>query len=368
MSFQGNLMTGVRRRAPLLAAPLAVALAGGALAQEMPPGPVRYTEAREHPVQRIIRLPGSVESSTVSLVASEVGGIVLEVMAREGDRVRKGATLARLRTTTLELQRDASAAQLKEAQARLKLAERSLERAQELFASRVLSQQELDDAFFEMTAWQGRVEQLTAAIARIDHDLELCTIRAPFAGSVVAEHTEVGEWISVGDTVVEIASLSSLEVRVDVPERYFHSMRKGSTASITFDAMPGVELDGVVDSIIPRADPQARTFPLKVALHNANGSIGVGMLAQVSMPAGDTHNAIIVPKDAIVGDGANQHLFRIGADSKVERVPVQTGQGVGDWIVIDGEIGAGERVVTRGNERLFPGQPVAGEPLEYTLP
>ena len=362
------LSTIVRRGAPSLAATLIPFLTSLLLAQEIPPGPVRYTEAREHPVQRTIRLSGSVESSTVSLVASEVEGMVIEVQAREGDMVRKGATLARLRRTAMDLNRDASAAQLKEAAARLKLAERSLERAQELFDSKVLSQQELDDAFFEMTAWQGRVEQLTAAIARIDHDLELCTVRAPFAGAVVAEHTEVGEWISVGDTVVEIASLSKIEVRVEVPERYFHSMRKGSKASITFDTIPGYQLDGEVDTIIPRADPQARTFPLKVALHNTNGSIGVGMLAQVSMPAGDTHNAVIVPKDAIVGDGANQHVFRIGANSTVERVPVRTGQGIGDWIVVDGGIEAGEQVVTRGNERLFPGQPVAGEPLEYALP
>jgi RND family efflux transporter MFP subunit len=219
-----------------------------------------------------------------------------------------------------------------------------------------------------MTAWQGRVEQLTAEIARIDHDIERCTIRAPFAGSVVAAHTEIGEWISVGETVVELASMSDLEVRVEVPERYFHSMRVGGAASVIFDSIPGYEGTGTVDTIIPRADPQARTFPLKVALHDTNGTIGVGMLAQVSMPAGDTYKAIVVPKDAIVGDGANQHVFRIGPDSTVERVPVQTGEGLGDWIVIRGGIAAGEQVVTRGNERLFPGQPVTGEPVEYALP
>jgi RND family efflux transporter MFP subunit len=360
----------IRRGASLLSFAGALASFSTSLlpAQDMPPGPVRYTVAREYPVQRTISLPGSVESPTVSLVASEVEGIVIELRAREGDAVRKGATLARLRKTTMELQREASAAQLKEAEARLKLAERSLERSQELFESRVLSQQELDDAFFEMTAWEGRVEQLTAQIARIDDDLERCTIRAPFDGSVVAEHTEVGEWISVGETIVEIASLSNLRVNVEVPERHFHSMRKGGSASVTFDSIPGYEVDGKVDTIIPRADPQARTFPLKVALQHTNGAIGVGMLAQVSILAGDTYQAIVVPKDAIVGDGANQHVFRIGPDSTVERVPVQTGEGIGDWIVIRGGIAAGEQVVTRGNERLFPGQPVTGEPVEYALP
>lgn len=357
----------VRRGTPF-AGIVALFLIGVTFGQEVPPGPVGYTEARQHPVLRTISLTGTVESATVSLVASEVEGKVLELQAREGDLVRKGAILARLRKTTMELQREASAAQLKEAEARLKLAERSLIRAQELFDSKVLSQQELDDAFFEMTAWQGRAEQLIAAIARIDDDLERCTIRAPFAGSVVAEHTEVGEWISVGAPIVELASMNHLEVKVEVPERYFHGMRKGGKASITFDSIPGYGLDGTVDTIVPRADPQARTFPVKVALHDTNGTIGIGMLAEVSLPAGDTYDAIVVPKDAIVGDGTNQHVFRIGTDSTVERVPVKTGEGLGDWIVIRGEIAPGEQLVTRGNERLFPGQPVKGQPVEYALP
>jgi multidrug efflux pump subunit AcrA (membrane-fusion protein) len=118
--------TFIRRGASLFAGALALLSTSLLLAQEIPPGPVRYTVAREHPVQRTISLPGSVESSTVSLVASEVEGVVLELRAREGDMVSKGATLARLRKTTMELQRKASAAQLKEAEARLKLAERSL--------------------------------------------------------------------------------------------------------------------------------------------------------------------------------------------------------------------------------------------------
>jgi RND family efflux transporter MFP subunit len=361
------LQASVHPGARWLAGALAL-VSAATVAQEIPPGPVRYTEAREHPVQRTVNLSGSVESSTVSLVASEVEGMVIDLRAREGDTVRKGEALAGLRTTAMELRRGASAAQLKEAEARLRLAERSLARSQELFDSKVLSQQQLDDAFFEMTAWQGRVEQLTAEIARIDHDLERCIIRAPFAGTVVAEHTEVGEWVAVGDAIVELASLSRLEVRVEVPERYFHSMRKGGKAEVTFDAIPGYKVDGAVDTIIPRADPRARTFPLKVALRESNGAIGVGMLAQVSMPAGDTVRAVVVPKDAIVGDGDGQHVFRIGADSTVERVAVQTGEGVGDWIVVRGGIEAGQRVVTRGNERLFPGQPVSGEPLEYALP
>jgi len=346
----------------------ALLLAAPAAVQEQPPGPVRFTEALEQEVRRTIILPGSVESRAVSLVASEVAGLVDEMAAREGDRVRKGQMLARLRSASLELGRASAGAQLQEAEARLKLAERSLERARELFASRVTSQQQLDDAFYEFTAWQGKAEQLRAEIARIDFDIEHCAIRAPFGAVVLAERTEVGEWIDVGGPAFEIASLDQLEVRVDAPERYFRSLRPGAEATVTLESLPDVRLKGRVSAIIPRADPRARTFPLKVSIKDRNGSIGVGMLAQVALAAGEAHRATLVPKDAVVGEGSDQHVFLIDGDSNVARVPVRTGAGYGAWVVVEGEIRAGQKVVTRGNERLSPGQPVSGEPLEYALP
>ena len=332
------------------------------------PSPVRYTEAREHAVRRSIQLPGTVESRTVSLVATEIEGLVEEYLAREGDTVGKGQPLARLRTTNLELRRDSVQAQLQEAQARLKLAERNRGRASELFEAKVISRQQYDDAFYEFNAWQGRVDSLTAELARINDDIDRCTIRAPFAGVVTQERTEVGQWLGKGDPVVQILSLAELEVRVEVPESYFRSLNPGARAHVTFESLPGLEVNGRISAIVPSADPQARTFPLKVRIPNAQGRIGAGMLAQVSFPAGESYRATVVPKDAVIRQGPQEFVYLINGDNTVSMVPVQTGQGVGVWIEVQGALRAGQRVITRGNERLRPGQVVQGEPLEYELP
>lgn len=352
----------------ILAAVLGSPSALSAQPPAMPPSPVRYTEVRERQVRRTIQLPGTVESRTRSLVASEVAGLVVEFLAREGDTVGKGQPLARLRTTNLELQREAAQAQLKEAQARLKLAERNRDRAAELLEAKVISRQQYDDAFYEYTAWQGRTEQLTAAIARINDDIERCTIRAPFAGAVTAERTQVGEWLKVGDPVVEVLSLDELDVRVEVPEQYFRSLNPGARASVTFESLPGLNATGVVSAIIPSADPQARTFPLKVRIQNREGRIGVGMLAQVSFPAGESYRATVVPKDAVIRRGPQEYVYLMQKDNTVSLVEVKTGEGVGSWVEVRGELHAGQRVITRGNERLRPGQTVQGEPVEYELP
>lgn len=351
----------------LLAALLTFA-APPARAQSQRASPVRYTEAREQSVRRAIVLPGSVESRVESVVAAEVAAVVVELAAREGDTVEKGAPLVRLRTTTFEIRLQAAEAQHKEAEARMKLAERNLERARELFASKVISQQQLDDAISEFTAWQGRVEQLQATITGIQLDLARCTIRAPFAGVVVRERTEVGEWVGEGDPVMEMVSLNELEVRVEVPEGYFRLLRLGRRATATFESLPGVEVAGTVSALIPRADPQARTFPVKVRIPNREGRIGVGMLAQISFAGGDAYRATLIPKDAVIRRGAQQFVYLLNGDNTVSMVNIETGAGAGAWVAVEGGIRPGQKVVTRGNERLQPGQRVEGQPLEYPLP
>jgi membrane fusion protein (multidrug efflux system) len=348
----------------LLAAP-STALAQG---PQMPPSPVRYTEAREHPVRRMVRLPGTVESRVSSTVASEVAGLVEELLVREGDVVKKEQPLARLRTTSLELRRKASVASLQEAQARLKQAERNLERAKELKESGIISRQDYDDRFYEYDAWQGRVDQYQAQIDQIDFDLQQSIISAPFAGTVTAKRTEVGQWVAVGDPVMDMVSLDELEVVVEVPEQYFSSLNPGARASVTFEAVPGLEAGGHITAIIPRADPEARTFPVKMRIPNREGRIGVGMLAQVSFPAGESYRATVVPKDAVIRRGPQEFVFLVNGDNTVSMVPVETGQGVGSWVAVEGPVQAGQKVVTRGNERLRPGQSVQGEPQEYQLP
>jgi multidrug efflux pump subunit AcrA (membrane-fusion protein) len=93
--------------------------------------------------------------------------MVVEFSAREGAAVTKGQPLARLRRDNHQLGLTSAEAQLKEDEARHKLAERNLERTRELFGSKDVSQKQLDDAQFELNAWQGRVDKQRAEIAKI---------------------------------------------------------------------------------------------------------------------------------------------------------------------------------------------------------
>jgi RND family efflux transporter MFP subunit len=338
------------------------------VAQGPPAAPVKFTEARKHELRRSLSLTGSVASRRSSLVAAEVEGIVDQLIAREGDRVRKGAALVRLRATTTNLRLQAVKGQLDEAIARRTLATSSLERSRGLFEQQIISQQRLDDAVSEFEAWGGRVSQLEADVARLQNDLERTTVRAPFSGVVVAEHVAEGEWLSSGGAVVALVNLEDLEVSVEVPESYFGSVRVGSPVNLGIASLADLELQGEIRAVIPQANAISRTFPVKVKILNADSRIGVGMLATVILPIGTASEVVIVPKDAIVSQGTERVIFVIGDDDSVRKVAVRTGSSQGLWIAVEGEVQPADRVITRGNERVFPRQKVTAERLEYELP
>ena len=336
--------------------------------QGPPATPVRHTEARLHQVKGSLALTGSVESRRISVVASEVEGIVEQLVAREGDRVDKGQPLVKLRPTNVELRLQAIRGQLQEAVARQSLARTSLDRSRGLFKEQIISQQQLDDAASEFEAWQGRVSQLEAEVARLEDDLDRTVVRAPFYGIVVRELVAEGEWLGAGGAVTELLDYRDLEVTVNVPESSFAGLSIGSPAQVVISSLGNLEVPGQVRAVVPRADSRARTFPVKIAIDNAEGQIAVGMLARVHLSIGESRETVIVPKDAIVEQGRQKVVFRIQDDGTVERLSVEIGSATGAWVGITGDLAVGDRIVTRGNERVFPGQAVQSEVQEYPLP
>jgi len=389
---------------------LLVALSGVVLAQEMPPAPVVVVEAVEREVAAKRSFVGTVEAVRHAVVESEVEGLVTEFLAEEGLRVEAGAPLAKLRPRLAEIALDAAKAELKlrqqelleqkngsrpeelaQARARLASAQAANElrqwragRAQQLFQTNVISEDELKEA--QMTARlaeellaevkeglrlaeagpreeriaqaEARVEAQQAEVARLEDDLARHTIRAPFAGYIVAEHTEIGEWLGKGAPVAEIVELDEVDVVAQVVEDYIAGVTMGMPAAVTIGSVPGRNFDGAVSAIVPRADMQARTFPVKVRVKNAEGPLlKAGMFATVHLPVGGTEKAVLVPKDALVLGGPSPMVFVV-ADGKAMPVPVETGLAIDDLIQVKGGVLGGQKVVVRGNERLRPGQPV----------
>lgn len=326
-------------------------------AQAPPAAPVEVDKVQEETLQKPVTLVGAVEPDKTSIIASEIEGLVESLPGSEGSFVEKGDVIAKFNTRSLEIDLKEAKANKREAQARYQLARKNLDRFNELERKGVASTQQLQDAESEKSALNARIAQFQAQVDGLEYDIEKSDIRAPFSGFVTEEYTEVGQWVQKGGPVVELIDISTTEIGIDMPERYINKVKKDLNVKVSFDALADTHIDGKITSLVPQADPEARTFPIKIKLDNKDGIIKSGMVARVSFPIGEPATVKLVPKDAVVTQN-NAHFVYIVNEGAAQPLPVTTGMAYEDKIQVIGPVETGQMVVVKGNERLMPNQPV----------
>lgn len=328
-----------------------------ALSQLPEAAPVVVEEVTETTLNTPLTFVGAVEPNKKSLVASEISGLVDLYSAKEGEYVKKGEVLAKFNTKNIKIDLAEARAAKREAKARFNLANANFKRFEELYEKGIASLQELQDAESEREAGLARTVQLDAQINSQEYDLSRSVIKAPFDGFIVSEKSEVGQWITEGGPVAEMIDISVAKIKADIPERHISNINPGDEVDIKVDSLPDFEIKGEVNSIVPQANNEARTFPVEVKIDNNDFKLKSGMVARLSFSIGGSTTTKLVPKDAIV-DRNNATLLFVVTDGVVNPVPVTTGQAYKNLIEVKGPIEKGQLVVTRGNERLRPEQPI----------
>lgn len=328
------------------------------LAQAPPSTPVVVSPVLQREVSESVVLVGTATPRVKSLFASEAEGLVEELYVDEGDFVKKGQGLARLGSSTLQIQLEVARAARKEAWERLLQAKDELERSIKLRQSNSIPEKKLSDDQFEARVWEQKVKQQELEIARLDDLLSKKTIEAPFSGLVAKKHTEVGQWLERGGDILTLIDIGRIHVVVPVPERYVDRIRVGDRASASVSALGNETHPGRIVSIIPEGDREARTFPVKVEIKNRDLRIKSGMLCQVTFSLGKPYMALLVPKDALVARD-NQKFVFVYQNDIVKLVGLEVKGYHGGMAEVSGDLKPDSLVVIRGNERLRDGQKVA---------
>lgn len=310
---------------------------------QMHKSPVVVSRVVQMDVRQPVKMVGTVFPLRESIVAGEVEGLVVEFPAKRGDFVNKGQVLARLRTTTLEIE-------LKGAKADEHLARIKYLRAKELHEGKTISHQELDELETRLVAQEAVVEGIEDKIGK-------CEIKAPFDGRITEESTEVGQWLKKGDTVVSMLQLDRVKVRVPVPEKYIANLNVGDESEVIFPALGGMIKIGHIVHIVPQADKRSRAFPVFIKIDNNDEEIKSGMFAEATFEMGSLLSATVILKDGIVRRGDREFVY-LAVDGKVKEVPVQTGIAYKNLIQIMGDIKPDDDVIVRGNERVRNAQEI----------
>ncbi|MEZ6129552.1 MAG: efflux RND transporter periplasmic adaptor subunit [Planctomycetaceae bacterium] len=388
------------------------------IAQQAPPAPVVVAPIVDRTLRTGQTFVGTIYPEQRAIIGSAVDGRVVRFPINEGDRVENGQALAELLTETIKLELEGAQgeltlrkeelaelengtraeeidqvnAQTQAAETALTLAVKRLERSKRLMRTNTASQDELDEAqaavdnakaiLAERRAMQRlavagprkeRIAQARAQVAiqaamveKLGDQIKKHTMVARFDGYVVAEHTEIGQWVNRGDPVAEIVAIDRVDVLANVLETHIPFIRPGMEARVEVSALPDRVFLGKVVIVIPQGDERSRTFPVKVRLDNefqdGKPLLNAGMLARVTLPTGDEKTATMVPKDALVLGGVQPLVYVVtkgkGEETQVTPMPVALGAPSGTLVEVRGELEPGKLVVVRGNERLRPGQPV----------
>lgn len=305
-----------------------------------------------------VTLIGTAEPLSETIVAAEETGLVRKMLVDEGDRVKHNQTLCIQDASQLRLKVEAARAIVAEAVANQTRAEHEWGRLKRLYAIKSVSKKTYEDAQFKAEAAVKRVARLQVDLYTLLDQVKKKVVYAPVSGVVVERHTLVGQWLSKGDPVVTLTVLNPIRVMVPVPERYVSRINKGDASQVIFDALPGRTFKGRIDAIIPKADRAGRTFPVRIEIPNSKGTIKAGMLGRATVAVGNSHKAVLIPKDALVLRGGGKSVYVIN-DQIAHLVQVKTGPAHGLLIEVQGNLKAGQKVAVRGNERLRPGQRVA---------
>ncbi len=396
---------------------------------DRPPPVVTVASVVQRQVVPEYQLVGTVTAIRRSTIGSPVNGRVVEVNVDLGDAVtsfpdatddsKNASPMVRLDTELVDLEFAAAQAELRRLEQLLKqlkagnrpeeiarsqallevaktsfeLAQARMSRAEQLSQLNSVSEEELETARAAVVESQhrlaaaqaahelmvagpreeeiaqaaARVEEQRQEVSRLDVERRRHRIFAPFDAFVSQKLIERGEWLAVGDPVVELVALDPIGVQIQVPERVVHQLRVGDTVPLHIEALPADQqnLEGTIRGIAPSADPQARTFSVRVRVANPQRDdrylLRDGMQAH-AVVSGAPRTALLVPKDAIVLGEATPFVMTArktkNGTHTAARVDVEVGSPHGEWIEVSAGLKPGQQVIIRGNERLQAGQPV----------
>lgn len=322
--------------------------------------PVRATsggaaEARRYPVEVAARY-----SNPMSF---RVPGKIVERTVRLGDTVRKGQVVARLDPTDARKQESTAQAALEAAQHRLLFAQQQLDRDSAQSAKNLISARDLEqtqDAF--ATAKSAR-DQAADQLFIARDNVQYQTLRADHDGVITSENADTNQVVAAGQPVFGLAWTGDLDATLDAAASDVGAIAVGQGATVTLSALPGERLEAKVREVSPSADPQSRSYRVKLTLLHPASSVRLGMTGDaVLLPRGQDAAAdpITVAAASIFHRGKDPAVWVVRPqDSTLELRPVTVSRYGDRDAVITAGLKDGEVVLAAGAHTVHEGERVS---------
>jgi membrane fusion protein (multidrug efflux system) len=360
--------------------------------KEPAPVAIRVAAVQSQPIDRFLRVTGSISADERADVAAEIAGRVIGTPVERGTRVAAGAVLIRISSTETDAslrEAEANAAQLEarlglapdqafdparvpdvlNAKASLDWAESDFSRIKSLLDQKVVSQAEYEQRLTQVNSARQQYQlaqnvaqqsyrTLQAARARIDLARKAAAdtvVRAPFAGIVAERLVSTGDYVSKGNKVATVVRIDPVRVELTVPEQYLSLIATGQAVRLTVDAYPNEVFTAKIRFVSPSLKSDQRALTVEAIAANADARLKPGLFATALLQQPAQGPALLVPASAIETVAGTSRVYVVTAGNKIDERIVTLGEKVGDRIELSSGVKAGEKVAANPRGKLADG-------------
>lgn len=313
-----------------------------------PPVKVKVLNISEERERNYREYSGTVSSETSTNVSFSVTGTILELYVQEGDKVKKGQILGKVKSGDYENAYNIAQAQLAEAQD-------GYERLKKLHDANALP----DVKWVEI---QQKLKQAQNMADMAQRTLNEAILKAPMNGTITKKFADKGQNVMPVEPIYEISSTGDLAIEISVGENEIGSFEKGESAKVSFQFPELSDLEGKVIQKAYTADPLTRSFKVKVSIPNSDDRILPGMIGTVTFnnpdyPDSKTEN-IILPSGTVLLSQNNKWFVWVVKDSVAQRKFVEVNELVDNGILIKNGLQSGDLVIVEGMQKVGTGSRV----------
>ncbi|NNJ79943.1 MAG: efflux RND transporter periplasmic adaptor subunit [Xanthomonadales bacterium] len=361
-----------------LAIPFVLAACGGA--EDPPPAPPPAVEVQEvfmEPVATEFEHVARTRAREDAEIRARITGTILERNFEEGQTVEQDALLFRIDPRPYEAALNAARADLAQANAALDIAQRNLNRGEELLPDGYISEAEMDKLRGERDRAVAGREAALAAIERAELNLNFTDIRAPFTGRAGRSQLSIGDLVdpSTG-SLVSLVQSDPMLVDFDINEQALLAAMKTNQSRVAED-LPPIEytlrlrlvsgdyypLAGAIDYASNRVNPTTGTITVTARFPNPDGRLLPGQFGRVVIKRGEPQMRMLIAQSSVLEDMQGRYVYIVNDENLVVRKNVTLGQRHGmNWVVESG-LEEGDRVIVNGVQKVRPGLPAAPSPV-----
>jgi membrane fusion protein, multidrug efflux system len=305
--------------------------------------PVFVETVKESKLDNSFSVNGTFNPAHEITIISQTQGRIVNLNFNSGDFVKEGQVLASCDLELLKAQKDL-------AEANLNKSKKDLKKFQEMLQSKAATQQQVDEL-------QLAVYNAEASYVTVSKQIEYSIITAPFSGYVTAKHIEKGSMIMPATPIAEMMDISTMKFNAGIAESDLVKIRNNQEVKIVADIYEGYTYTGTVKNIGMKAD-ESRRFPVEIEVRNNSGKpIRSGMFGMAFFASEGTHDAMAIPRTALVGSIKDPSVFVIEND-KAYRRSIKVGSANEKTIEVLEGLNAGDQVVVAGQINLDDNTPV----------